>query len=67
MAGLIGHADSARRIMNDDVSDGLLLDVREVNLADLLLDDEDSGLSLALDRLLRGAAENCYNSFGSSL
>ena len=51
--------------MNEDVADGLLLDVREVSLADLRL-DEESSLAKALCRLL-ALNVNSYNSFGSSI
>jgi hypothetical protein len=54
--------------MNDDVADGLLLDVREVSLAELLLPDGDeSGLTRALTRLLSSNIDSNYNSFGSSI
>jgi hypothetical protein len=51
--------------MNEDVADGLLLDVREVSLADLVLDDEESGLARALKRLLGSNADSGYSSFNS--
>jgi hypothetical protein len=61
------QADVARRIMNEDVADGLLLDVRGISMADLLLDDEDSGLVRALNRLLSSNVDTRYNSFSSSI
>jgi hypothetical protein len=53
--------------MNEDVADGLLLDVRGVNIADLRLDDEESSLAKALNRLLSSNVDSRYNSFGSSI
>ena len=53
--------------MNEDVADGLLLDVRGVNIADLRLDDDESGLVKALNRLLSSNADSNYNSFNSSI
>jgi hypothetical protein len=52
--------------MNEDVADGLLLDVREVSLADLL-DDKESSLAKALNRLLASNINSNYNSFSSSI
>jgi hypothetical protein len=52
--------------MNEDVADGLLLDVREVNLADLLAETDDSALTKALERLL-SSKPNSNNSFNSSI
>lgn len=54
--------------MNEDVADGLLLDVRRVSLADLLFDnEEESGLVKALNRLLASNIDSNYNSFNSSI
>lgn len=36
----------------NDVADGLLLDVREINLTDLEFTDSDSALNQALERIL---------------
>jgi hypothetical protein len=54
--------------MNDDIADGLLLDVRGVCLAELLLPERDeSSFAKALDRLLSSNIGSNYNSFGSSI
>lgn len=54
--------------MNNDVADGLLLDVREVSLAELLLSEEgESSFDRALKRLLSSNIDSNYNSFGSSI
>jgi hypothetical protein len=55
--------------MNDDVADGLLLDLHGVTLGDLLIaeEDVDSGLMRALDRILDSNVDSCYNSFNSSI
>lgn len=54
--------------MNDDVADGLLLDVREVSLAELLLPEGDeSSFARALERLLSSNIDSNYNSFSSSI
>ena len=54
--------------MNDDVADGLLLDVREVSLADMLLPEGDeSSFAKALKRLLSSNNDSNYNSFSSSI
>jgi len=57
---------SLRRTMNVDVADGLLLDVRDISIADLHFDDE-SGLDRALERILASNAECNFNSFSSSI
>jgi hypothetical protein len=60
--------DALRRIMKDDVADGLLLDVREVSLAELLLPEGDeSSFARALERLLSSNIDSNYNSFTSSI
>jgi hypothetical protein len=54
----------------NDVADGLLLDVREVGMADPLLDgigDGKSALAMALNRILRSNVDCNYNSFSSSI
>jgi hypothetical protein len=62
------RAGALRRIMNNDVADGLLLDVREVSLTEPLLPDGDeSSLARALTRLLSSNIDSNYNSFGSSI
>ena len=53
--------------MSDNVADGLLLDVREVSIADLDLSDTESALFQALERLLEPNGECNFNSFGSSI
>jgi hypothetical protein len=53
--------------MNEDVADGLLLDVQAINLADLLLEDQESGLAKALNRLLSSHTDRQFNSFDSSI
>ena len=53
--------------MNDDVADGLLLDVREISVTDLEFVDADSALSLALERILSSNPECNFNSFNSSI
>jgi hypothetical protein len=59
-------APVVRRIMND-VADGLLLDVREISIADLEFTDEGSALSRALQRILTSNADCNFNSFNSSI
>jgi len=51
----------------NDVSDGLLLDVREVSIADLDFGDADSALSIALRRILTSDTECNFNSFNASI
>jgi hypothetical protein len=53
-----------RRIMNVDVADGLLLDVRDINIDDLL---DESALDRALERILASNTECNFNSFNSSI
>lgn len=53
--------------MNEDLADGLLLDVRTIGIADLLLEDPESGLARALDRLLSSHAEHTLSSFTSRI
>ncbi|MBO0803756.1 MAG: hypothetical protein J2P25_11880 [Nocardiopsaceae bacterium] len=49
----------------DDVADGLLLDVREINITDLEFADADSALSRALERILLSDpyGNNGFNNF----
>jgi hypothetical protein len=54
-----------RRIMNDDVADGLLLDVREISITDLEFADADSALSQALERILVSRPERSFASFNN--
>jgi FXSXX-COOH protein len=51
--------------MNEDVADGLLLDIRAVSLDDLLTEADDSALSKALERLL--SSKPSSNNFHSSI
>ena len=54
--------------MNEDVADGLLLDVREVSLSELLRQGGDeSSLAKALKRLLSSNIDSNFHSFGSSI
>jgi hypothetical protein len=55
-----------RRTMND-VADGLLLDVREISIADLEFTDEESALNRALRRILMSNDECGFSSFNSSI
>jgi FXSXX-COOH protein len=52
--------------MSVDISDGLLLDVRSINLDDLP-EDDDSALSLALRRVLESNAGSAFYGFTSSI
>lgn len=47
----------------NDVADGLLLDVREISLADLEFADTDSALSRALERILASKPDRTFESF----
>jgi hypothetical protein len=49
----------------DDVTDGLLLDVREISIADLEFADSDSALSRALERILASKPERSFASFNN--
>lgn len=52
----------------DDVADGLLLDVREISVADLEFADADSALSRALERILTSESySNDSNQFNNSI
>jgi hypothetical protein len=62
-----GRAERARKNMNEDVADGLLVDVREVNIADLDLTNQESTLFKALNRILTSNSGCNFNSFGSSI
>jgi hypothetical protein len=53
--------------MNDDVADGLLVDLREANIADLDLTNRESALFKALNRLLASNVGCNFNSFNSSI
>jgi hypothetical protein len=49
----------------NDVADGLLLDVREISLADLEFTDADSALSRALERILASKPDCHFDSFNN--
>jgi hypothetical protein len=51
----------------NDVADGLLLDVREINITDLEFADTESALSRALERILDSNADRNFTSFNSSI
>ena len=51
--------------MNDDVADGLLLDVREISIDDLEFVGPDSALSQALERILASGPERSFASFNN--
>jgi hypothetical protein len=49
----------------NDVADGLLLDVREINITDLEFAHSDSALSQALERILSSRPECNFNGFNN--
>jgi FXSXX-COOH protein len=49
----------------NDVADGLLLDVREISLADLEFAGTDSALSRALERILASKPDCNFNQFNN--
>jgi hypothetical protein len=55
--------------MSDNVADGLLLDVRELDLADLEVSESAvmTALDLALERILASNSACNFNSFGASI
>ena len=53
--------------MNPDVTDGLLLDVREISLFELLDHNNGSSFDKALERLLTSNVCSNFNSFSSSI
>jgi hypothetical protein len=53
-----------RKIMNEDVSDQLLLDVNGLDVCDTL---DESALAKALRRILASSAEGPSNSFQASI
>jgi len=55
-----------RRNVNEDVADGLLLDLRGVDMASLLTETADSSMESALDRILLYGID-IYNDFSSSI
>ena len=46
--------------MNEDVSDGLLIDVRASGLGEFLAERREAELGTALDRLLESSDSICY-------
>jgi hypothetical protein len=52
--------------VNEDVADGLLLDLRGVDMASLLTEAADSSMESALDRILLYGID-IYNDFSSSI
>ena len=49
----------------NDVADGLLLDVREISIADLAFTEPDSALNQALDRILASGPERSFAGFNN--
>jgi hypothetical protein len=49
----------------NDVADGLLLDVREINITDLEFAGSDSALSHALERILMSGPERSFAGFNN--
>jgi hypothetical protein len=47
--------------MNEDVSDGLLIDVRASDLAGFLAERREAEMATALDRLLESSDNICYS------
>jgi hypothetical protein len=52
--------------MGEDVTDSTLIDVRDMDLEDLLSARDDSALTKALDRILATGSDHA-NSFSSSI
>jgi hypothetical protein len=53
--------------MREDVDNGLLVDVRTINLKDPLPEEHESALSLALKRFLSPDTSRAHSSFNSSI
>jgi hypothetical protein len=53
------------RVMVEDVSDGLLIDVRGIDIGSLCADDTKPDMRTALDRLLESSDSICntFNNF----
>jgi hypothetical protein len=49
----------------DDVTDGLLLDVRDISIADLEFADSGSALSQALERILVSSPDLSFAGFNN--
>jgi len=52
--------------MDDNVADGLLPDLRGLDISSLLADDADSSMESALDRILL-CGVGIYNDFGNCI
>ena len=52
--------------MDEDAADGLLIDVRGVDMARLLIEATEPGMETALDRILMSGAGSC-NEFSNSI
>jgi hypothetical protein len=63
--GLIHDPSRARRIM-DEVTDGVLLDVRDADITDLLAESVKGHISTALDEVLSSGADS-WNGFSNSI
>jgi hypothetical protein len=50
--------------MNEDIADGLLIDLRCVDMSSLLTDAAESDMRTALDRILAGSTAH-YNGFNN--
>jgi hypothetical protein len=50
-----------------DIADGLLLDVRDINITDLEFAGPESALSRALERILVSNTDCNFHSFNSSI
>jgi hypothetical protein len=61
------EAFDKEKALNEDVSDGLLPDIRETSLFELLDHNSGSSLDKALERLLTSHVDSNFNSFGSSI
>jgi hypothetical protein len=61
------HADVARRIMNEDFSDSVLIDVSRLRVREVLAVAGESGLGRALDRILASDHDDAYSSFTASI
>lgn len=55
------------RAMNEDVTDGVLIDVTGLDLDELLAEPDESSLARALGRVLACNADGASNGFQSSI
>jgi FXSXX-COOH protein len=53
--------------MNEDVTDGVLVDVTRLDLGELLAEADESSLARALGRVLACDADGACNGFQSSI